>query len=362
MIKQILFSLLLFILFISCSDNIKNNKYRNADYLFYEEDGKKGYWQKINSASTFKYKKGKLTYFYDNSNLFSEIEVIDSFPNRVVKYYNQNEKLIKTYWIKNDSMIKEHLENGYFKHNYSPDGPVIQEGLVENNLRQGIWKFYRSEDGSLIRVTEMKDNFAHGKSENYWKNGNRKNIAYWNKGKESGQGIAFYENGKIEEKHFIKDGKIHGRVEQFYPNGSKRYWANSWYGIVKDTSKYYYQNGILQELNLVSLDTITKISIGKVYNYFPNGKLKAESEIKNDLLYGISITYHENGKKKEWMELRNNKLNGKYIQYYESGEKKQELKAKDKYLTDNIYFFDKNGTITKTLIAEKGVIIDSIIK
>ncbi|AEH01407.1 toxin-antitoxin system YwqK family antitoxin [Lacinutrix sp. 5H-3-7-4] len=362
MLKQILSSLLLFTILISCSDNIKDDKYRNSNYLFYKEDGKKGYWQKISPNSNFKYKKGNLTYFYDNSNVFSEIEIIDSFPNRTVKYYDKNEELIKNHWVKKDSLIKEHLENGYFKHNYSPNGPVIQEGLVEDNLRQGIWKFYRSEDGSLIRITEMKDNFAHGKSENYWKNGNRRNIAYWDMGEESGQGIIYHENGKIDEKHFIKDGKIHGRIEQFYPNGSKRFWANSWYGIVKDTSMYFYENGTLEKMTLVSLDTISKISNGKEFTYYSNGKLKTESEVKNDKLNGVSITYYENENMKEWMQLKNNVLDGKYIKYYETGEKKQELKAKNKYLTDNIYFFDKKGRVLKTLVAERGVIVDSIIK
>lgn len=362
MIKQILFSLLFFIILVSCSENINDNKYRNSNYLFYEEDGGKGYWQKISPNSSFEYKKGKLTYFYDNSNKFSEIEVIDSFPNRIIKYYDKKEKLIKTHWIKKDSLVKEHLENGYFKHYYSPNGPIIQEGLVKNNLRQGIWRFYRNEDGTLIRITEMKDNFAHGKSENYWKNGNRRNVAYWDMGKESGQGIIYYKNGKIEEKHFIKEGKFHGRIEQFYPNGSKKAWANTWYGIVKDTSIYFYENETLEKMTLVELDTLTKISIGKEFTYYPNGKLKTESDVKNDNYFGITITYYENGNKKEWLQLKNNKLDGKYIEYYETGEKKQEIKAKDKYLTDNIYFFDKKGRIIKTLLTENGKVVDSIIK
>lgn len=98
---KILFLFGLILIFNSCRESIENSKYRNANYVFYKEEGKQGFWQKINPDSDYKYKKGKLSYFFDNENRFGEIEVLDSMPNRIERFYDKNSnKLIRTFWIK----------------------------------------------------------------------------------------------------------------------------------------------------------------------------------------------------------------------------------------------------------------------
>ncbi|QXP78725.1 MULTISPECIES: toxin-antitoxin system YwqK family antitoxin [Winogradskyella] len=359
---KITYYLLLSIILLSCKDDISDDRFRNENFVYYKEDGKSGEWLKIKPNFQKELPKSHSTYFFPNGNKFLELIVLDSFHNRIYNFYNKDQKLTRIKTYKSDSIYKEIYKNGYFQGYYSNLGTLHSEGLVEKNKKQGKWNYYYEDGINIKQIAEYNNGELQGVIKDFWQNGNLKSISNWNNGIELGEGIIYHENGKIDEKHFIKDGKIHGKIEQFYSTGSKRFWANSWYGIVKDTSMYFYENGALEKLTLVSLDTISKISNGKEFTYYSNGKLKTESDVKNDKLNGVSITYYENENIKEWMQLKNNMLNGKYIEYYETGEKKQELKAKNKYLTDNIYFFDKKGIIIKTLIAESGVIVDSIIK
>ncbi|MGH1385507.1 toxin-antitoxin system YwqK family antitoxin [Kordia sp.] len=360
MIKKVILSFALLLFMNSCSDSIQESEFRNTKYVFYQEDGKTGYWQKISKNSDFKYKKGQLTYFYPNGNTFAEIEIIDSFPNRIIKFHNKEGKLTKTEWREQDSIIKTHLENGYYKYNYSSKGPVFSEGLVENHLEQGVWKKYRNEDGTLRQIIEMKDGLEHGKRENYWPNGKQKDVSYWKKGKQIGEGIIYYENGNIEIRNFIENGEVHGLMEEFHLDGTLRFRGNYWYGILKDTAKTYYENGVLKNLKIRSLDTVTKVTIGKEYRYFSDGKLKAKSDTKNSLPDGIKISYYENGKMKDWAEVAMNELNGKVIIYYENGAKQIEGKAKGMTPLENIKYFNEKGRLIKTMVVENGEIIDSI--
>ena len=356
-----IFYLFLLICLSSCQDDISDKKFRNENYVFYQEDGKPGKWLEIKPNSQKELPKSHSTFFFPNGKKYLELVVLDSFPNRIYTFYNDQEKSnrIKTY--KSDSIFKEVYKNGYFQGYYSNVGNLHSEGLIEKNKKQGKWNYYYEDGLSIKQIAEYKNGEFHGEHKDFWENGNLKSNTNWENGIEYGNGIIYHENGKIDEKHFIKDGKIHGRIEQFYSNGSKRFWANSWYGIVKDTSKYFYENGVLKNLTIVSLDTITNISIGKEYRYFPSGKIEAESEIKNNLPEGIKISYHENGNIREWMEIKQNKINGKFISYFKTGEKKREAIAKNNILVDNVHYYNKNGAILKTMIVEKGKIIDSIL-
>lgn len=172
-------------------ENINDSEYRNAEYLFYKKDGQKGYWQKINENSTFQYNKGIINGFYNNGNKFAEVEVLDSLPNRIEKFFNkETSKLMKTVWIKNNSEYKRIYENGYHKHFYSAKGKIIiEEGLVKNNLKQGLWKRYWNENGKLKEIINFKDGKPHGERKNYWRNGNLKSSGPWKLGEQFGKGF-----------------------------------------------------------------------------------------------------------------------------------------------------------------------------
>lgn len=345
----------------SCSSDIGDTKYRNANYLYYKEEGKSGYWQKTNSNSNFKYKKGKLTYFFDNGNRFGEIEVIDSLPNRIEQFYDKDSnKLIKTVWRKADSVIKLKYENGYYKGYHSNNGILTKEGNIENNLEQGVWKKYRKNNGSLRQIIELKDGLEHGKRENYWENGKLQSVSYWEMGKQVGEGVIYFENGNLEEKNFIKKGELHGIAKEYYQNGNLKSSDKYWYGKKCDTSKTFYENGNIKKLQIINLDTISQITTGKEFRYFLSGKLQAEIDFKNFKGNGDLTIYNENGIIIEKSKKVNNKHHGNFIAYSDSGNKKLEGNMKNGFFHGIIKHYNENGSLAKSVTYDNGTAKDSI--
>ncbi|CAL2101691.1 conserved protein of unknown function [Tenacibaculum sp. 190130A14a] len=306
--SKIYYLIISFLIICSCKEkgNINDSKYRNSNYIFFQENGQDGYWQKISEHSDFEYTKGLLTYYYDNGKKFGEIEILDGLPNRIEKLFDkETDSLIKTVWQKNNKEYKRIYENGYYKHFYSNKGKIIvEEGLVENNLEQGLWKRYWSDNGKLKELITFKDGKPHGERKNYWKNGNLKSSAYWVSGIQSGQGFFYYENGNIEESNFRYNEKLHGEYKAYYPNKTLKKHCNYWNDRNRDTCKSYYSNGNLKKLEISQLDTINLTSYGKTFFYYENGKLKLEVDVKDYQPNGIAKYYDEKGKLIETMTFK----------------------------------------------------------
>jgi len=355
------FILFLFI-FASCKGNLENSKYRNSEYVFYEEEGKSGYWQKISKGSDFKYKKGTLYYFYDNGVRWGEIEILDSLQSSVGKFFDkETDSLIKTVWKNNNKEYKRVYENGYYKHYHTNKGEiVIEEGLVENNLKQSLWKGYWVKGGSQEHKINFKDGEKHGKSEYYWRNGNVKSIAYWDMGNQFGQGLFYYDNGKIKESIYIKEGEFHGVAEDYYESGNLKSSKKYWYGKNCDTSKIFYDNGNLKKIVLVNFDSLTQNSTGKAFEYSTDGKLKVEVELINFKSNGNQILYNENGVVIERSVKKNNKHHGNFTTYYDSGERQLVGRANNGEYDGRLYHYDKYGKLEKVVDYDNGTVLHSI--
>lgn len=295
------FYLILSILILySCKKerDINDSKYRNSNYIFYKENGQEGYWQKISENSNFKYNKGTLNNYYDNGNKFGELEISDSFFNRIEKFFNkETSELTKTIWYKDNLEYKRAYENGYQKYYYSNKGLIInEEGFVKKNLEQGLWKRYWNEDGKLKEIINFKDGKPHGERKNYWKNGNLKSSAYWDSGLQSGKGFFYYENGNLEESNYRFNEKLHGVYKAYYPDKTLKTHCNYWNNHPLDTCRNYYPNGNLKKLELYKLDTISLSSSGKAFFYYESGKLQTETEVLNYKPNGIAKYYNKQGK------------------------------------------------------------------
>ena len=254
-------------------EDINNDKLRNSDYVFYKEEGKPGYWQKISEDSDFNYTKGTLTYFFDNGNLFGEVEIVDDYSNRIVKFYDKkSDKLISTEWIEADSTVKVLRDNGYFERYYTNNGIVISEGKMQNNFEQGIWKIYNGKDGSLQEINEFKNGLVNGECKEFWKNGNLriidldtltlegngKELRYFSNGqldcafnfknlKIEGQFIRYNENGTIIEESNRLGGISNGPFIIYYNNGQKEYEGNVILGRPNGEILYYHKDGTLDK-------------------------------------------------------------------------------------------------------------------
>ena len=235
-----------FIFLISCDDDINDSKYRNSNYTFYKKNGEKGVWQKISNNSDFDYKPGLITYFFDDGNIFATIKIVDSFPNRVVNYYNEN-KILATEYYKNNDLSKTIKKDGYHIEYRSNKGDLIGEGFIKNNKEQGEWKDY-------------------------------------------------YRNGNVERIINFKNGEKHGSFKELYENGMVRVLGKMWNGRRSDTIKWFYESGKIKCLEITLLDTISKISHGISKHYNENGSLSKLINIKNEKKEGKCIIYYKIGR------------------------------------------------------------------
>lgn len=354
---------LLFFLIIlsSCKDDISDENFRNENYVFYKEKGKAGKWQKINPELEIQLPKSHSTYFFPNGKRYAELEVKDSFHNRILKFYNKKDKLIRTTKYKSDSVVKTIYENGYYKSYHSNFGLLQSEGFVENNMYQGEWKFYRKDGKTVKQIIGYKNDTYHGIRIDYWENGKKKDSTTYVSGKIMGKAIHYYENGALEEINFLKDNKTHGKSIRYHPNGNLQAECTYWNGKKMDTCKFYYENGVLKALEIIVLDTISLSSTFITNRYLESGELEKIVEMKDGEPNGKAKLYYKNGNLAQEFKLKGKVKYGNAKVYYETGELWYKGLVKDNNLDGEIKYYDKNGKLIKTVIGKNGIAIDSII-
>jgi antitoxin component YwqK of YwqJK toxin-antitoxin module len=308
---KLLLYLLFILLFISCKDDINNSTYRNSNYVFYKTDGESGVWQKIIENSNNKYKPGILTYFFDNGKVFATTKILDSFPNRIVDFYN-DKKIVTTYFYKNNVKTKTEKREGFQTEYLSNKGIITGKGFIKNNLEQGEWELY-DNDNILKSVV------------NY------------------------------------KNGLKHGDVKEFYSDGNIKTLGKMWHGKKQDTINWFYNDGKLKIMEITEIDTINKVSKGIVYHYYNNGTLHKKIPVINEKSNGLSEIYYDNGKLKSISNYSNGILNGDGIGYHQSGA----MAYKGKTINNNIHgdfsYYNKKGNLIKIVKYNHGQILDSIL-
>lgn len=350
------------IIFSSCKDEISNKKFRNENYVFYQENGNTGEWRKIDPNLEIKLPKSYSTYFFPNGNRYAELEVIDSFPNRIIKYYDkEDDVLTRVSEYKNDTLFSEIYQNGYNRQYYSNLGHLKSEGLIKNNLSEGKWKLYRKDGGNIKQIVGYKNDTLNGIREDYWENGNLKCKSNNIKGKLNGETILYHENGKIQETKHLKDGKIHGILTQYFDNGQLEFKCRYWLDKKKDTCKFYYENGNLKKMAIIKLDTISGLSKKEITEYYETGELQLHFKSINHSMTGEVIKYHKNGKISSKYYLKNSLIDGILNSYYETGGIKLKSVFKNSTLEKYIEYYNEKGSLTKTLIVKNGKVVDSII-
>lgn len=357
---KIKYLLLFLIILSSCKDDISNGNFRNENYVFYQENGKAGKWQKINPELEIKLPKSHSTYFFPNGSRYAELKVIDSFPNRIIKYFNKEDKLIRTIKFKSDSIVSKVFENGNYRGYHSNLGLLQSEGLFENNMYQGKWKFYHKDGKTIKQIVEYVNDTLNGIREDYWENGKLKSKTANINGKQNGKTIHYHKNGEIEETNFLKNGEVHGISTRYYFNGKLESKCDYWNGIRRDTCKFYYENGNLEKLEIIKLDTTSSKSSGIVYRYYESGEIEKILESENNQVNGKAKLYYKNGSLAQEFDVKNNIKNGTVKVYYETGQLKYSGFAKNNLLDGKIKHYDKNGKLIKTVIGENGIAIDSI--
>jgi len=352
--------LLLLIILSSCKDDISNGNFRNENYVFYQENGKAGEWLKINPELEINLPKSHSTYFFPNGNRFAELKVIDSFPNRILKYFNKEDKLIRIVKYESDSIVSKVFENGYYKGYHSNLGLLQSEGLIENHMYQGKWKFYRKDGKTIKQIVEYINDTLHGIREDYWENGNLKSKVINVKGKLNGNTFHYYKNGQLEESNSLKEDEFHGIMKHYYENGKLEYIRKYWKGHRIDTSKSFFKNGNINRLSAIEFDTITLTAKGREYKYFESGELNFEADFIDFIANGELIIYNEKGIIIEHSHKLNNKHHGEFIRYYDSGIKYLEGSLNNGFFHGKVKTFNEKGKLIKTVVYSNGTALDSI--
>ena len=349
------------IILFSCKDDITNKRYRNENYVFYQEDGKEGEWRKIDPLKEPDLPKSLSTYFFPNGSKYAELEILDSFPNRIVKYYDFSERLTHTNKYSLDSLIETRFFDGYYYGYYSNLGLLEAEGLIKNGLNQGKWKFYWKDGKTLKQIVKYANDTVNGIREDYWDNGNLKSKVYKINGVLNGECFHYYKNGQLEEHSFWKDGKFNGKSVRYHKNGVVQAKCQYWNDIAIDTCKFYYNDGVLKGIEINQIDTVTNKLSKIVANYYQNGKLKQSFKKINEHYDGPIKVYYKNGKLSHEITFIDGKREGFSYEFFENGGIKYKALYVNDLIEGEMQEFDKNGKLIKTHIAENGEKVDIII-
>jgi antitoxin component YwqK of YwqJK toxin-antitoxin module len=97
-----------------------------------------------------------------------------------------------------------------------------------------------------------------------------------------------------------------------------------------------------------------KAFTGTITEYFDNGKIQSEKNIKDGLAEGITMTYYENGVKKEQQSYKKGLKDGIWFSWDEAGNKTGEASYKKNLKHGPWYIWDENGTLRYEMFYIKG--------
>ena len=253
----------------------------------------------------------------------------------------------------------------YGKHSYyKGKNELSSEGNYLNGEKQGVWKWYSFE--KLSSVQNYENGEINGEALNYHFNGKLKSKKHYNYGVDVDTWEFYYENGKLNRDLPHLNGERHGKSHYYSSEGDLQYVKFHEHGYFVGYS-YNDENGKLKEM--IPLENES----GMIKAYFPNGKLSAEVDVKNNSYVGVAKRYYKsgqleisdpnelglsngkyesyypNGQLKEEATLNNENYDGKRTLYYANGNKMMELNYIEDALFGKAFFYSEDGKLIKEL-------------
>lgn len=142
-------------------------------------------------------------------------------------------------------------------------------------------------------------------------------------GTKNGEYVAYFENGRIQEKSIYLDGLLVGLRTIYDDKGNLEITEN------------YNETGKLE---------------GKYTVYYPSGEVKLEKVFNNDLVNGVIKVYYPSGQVKEEVTIVDNIENGAFTEYHVNGN----IQWRGQYLNGDHEFglleeFDSLGVIIRKM-------------
>ena len=198
---------------------------------------------------------GKWTYYYEDGNLQAEGFFNMGLHDSTWTWYNEDQK------IQSIGNYKAGIEHGIWMSYYS-NGNLQDSGRIEFHRNEGIWKtFYES--------------------------GRVKEIINYSRGKREGLTTAYYENDNIQLEVNFKQDEYHGELKEYNEQGN----------VIKEV---FYNNG--KEKNIINIWNAKKNKYtvkngnGSLTEYYDNGAIMLEGQVKNGERNKRWLNYYQNGK------------------------------------------------------------------
>jgi len=267
-------------------------------------------------------------------------------------------------------------ETGYYRNGkkdavwqvYYKNGNIKEMASYKQGKRIGDWKMF-DENGKLQSVQKIAENgkpylsityFSNGKmasqydvlkgeQQEYYENGQLKELAHYKNDIKDGIYKTYYENGNLKLEGTYKNDKRIGWFSYYKEDGNPER-ATSYQAETEreDGEKLYYKNGQLKILKLYHRPGVVAWKY-----YYPNGQLQGLAyylgieDPDSDGYYnqektGIWKHFDQNGTLIEEMPFKKNKITGKHKIYHNGKIYKTQLWENSK-LEEVLSCVDKNG-------------------
>lgn len=331
-----------------------NDKETNLQQYFYPLGGKK---------STYSIKgdkvHGKEEAFYENGNLKSVTNYVMGDAHGDFKEYYVDGTIKKTAKYDRNKFIGEKIEYYQDKAIYTKENYVngnITGDYIKNYANGEVYNQYKIVNGNASYVKTMEANhidderFFEGTrlvKQNIYLN-NKVALEYTFEGKDGFEHISSY---KAFDENGVASAPVKLKTNTPFviklANGNK-YLEGTYNSKGQKNGEFKYYDIVTGLLN--SRTFFDKNIQNKYYeDYYPNGKVKTNFEIKNDKKNGKYIAYFQNGNKSKECEYVNDNIEGEYIRYFKNGKINDiSFYVKDELQVDYIDRNNFNGELEKT--------------
>lgn len=180
------------------------------------------------------------------------------------------------------------------------------------------------EAGVKIGEIEMKGGQPHGKSIEWYRNGQKKCEQAYHLGKRNGRWLEWHRCGTKRSETNYAEGVRHGIYIEWQPDGQRtiegKYrqdmkegrWLKWDHAGNLLCEEYWRDNRLKQVKDLVQ-------HTDKIFLYYPGGQKKYERECKGNIKHGKWIKWDVNGNKRYEREYKDGMKHGKWITWDSQG-------------------------------------------
>jgi len=223
-------------------------------------------------------KQGDSYLLYASGKVKSKIPFVNGLEDGVARDYDEEGNIIQLVHYRKGYVVERERINrmnanqqrhGKWKWFFDDEFTVQMEGTYKNGLKEGYWKEY-DRDGNLVSATKYVDGEKQEMAEelvqldvrtDYYPDGQVKVRATYSKdGVPEGVRREYNELGEVEKSYVFRKGRIvaegiftdagqrQGRWKEYYPNGKLKATGDYKDDLRENLWKFYYLNGQLEQI------------------------------------------------------------------------------------------------------------------